>query len=137
MKSFVIAVAAVTLIGHWAIYVHGQNSALRVSLNASYQSERLLKDQIVEYVNVLSQKSIKDESLKTQGYIAGVTDTINRTQVPVGERSEYFAIWHNGYDRGTDAQIQMTSLRQKLTPEPDPESSKPTLREDVPTAVKE
>ena len=70
------------------------------------QKDKINQDQVVELMNKLRDIQIEKETTKSSGYVAGVLDTLQRPD-------HYSAIWHNGYDRGTDVQQQMAQTIEK------------------------
>jgi hypothetical protein len=112
-----VGVAIATLIGHYTLNTQRQISNLVVLVQAADQKERIQADQIRELIAGLQQANQKNETLKTEGYVAGVSDAINKPD-------HYMAIWHQGYDRGSSVQkdVIQASLKPvaEVLPEPTP-----------------
>lgn len=125
-KTFALycGVAVATLIGHWGLNTQQRLANQDIIIKASQTKERIQNDQINELMAGLRQSNQSLESSKTQGYIAGVTDMINRPD-------HYMAIWHNGYDRGSAVQQDVIKANYEgLQPVPEVTESGP-----VPTPI--
>ena len=123
-KTFVILIALATLGTHWEINQQRKISDLQASVELYKGRAIIANDEVHDLLFNLQTANNKSEFLKTQGYVAGVVDEINRSNTKPSERPEYFAIWHNGYDRGTSNQSMMAIYRP-LEPVADCEFSNP------------
>jgi hypothetical protein len=108
-------IAIVTLFGHYVLNSQRHLSNMEFLLKASSAKENIQDDQIRELISDLQQAHQQNESVKTEGYIAGVSDVINKPD-------HYMAIWHQGYDRGSAVQqdIINVSLRTEQKEEETP-----------------
>jgi len=104
-----VGVAIATLIGHYTLNTQREISNLEVLVKAADQKERIQADQIRELIAGLQQANQKNETLKTEGYVAGVSDAINKPD-------HFMAIWHQGYDRGAAVQTDVMNVSLKLKP---------------------
>lgn len=102
-------VALATLIGHAAMYAQTRIEHVEFLLQAADQEQNIQDDQIRELIASLQQSNQSNESLKTQGFIAGALDTVNR-------RDASMAIWHSGYDRGSDVSQQAMNVSLNIPP---------------------
>lgn len=105
MKSvtYFLLIAVGTLAGHYYIYTEGRINRLQSMLNIVEQKDKINNDQVVELMNKLREFQTEKEATKSASYVAGVLDMLSRPD-------HYNAIWHNGYDRGTDVQQQMAKV---------------------------
>jgi hypothetical protein len=117
-----VGVAVATLIGHYTLNTQRHMTNLEVLVRAADQKERIQADQIRELIAGLQQANQKNETLKTEGYVAGVSDAINKPDY-------YMAIWHQGYDRGSAVQADV--IKAGYRPSDLKESSVPTPLEPV------
>lgn len=111
MKSFLVALVAVSVLVHYYFYsenskatlaktiadLENRNSVLRETSQASNQ---IYEDQIRELVTDLQNVTAEKNLAKTEGFIAGAVDATSRPD-------RYQAVWHSGYDRGTENQKEM------------------------------
>jgi hypothetical protein len=109
-----VGVAIATLIGHYALNNQRQMASLEVLVKAGDQKDRIQTDQIRELIYNLQQASQKNETSRNEGFIAGVIDAMQKPD-------HYMAIWHNGYDRGSEVQKEVINASYALKPEPDPQ----------------
>lgn len=107
-RTFIVycTVTVATLIGHYALNSQRQITNLQMLVEVSHQKENIQNDQIVELIASLQQANQRNDALKTEGYVAGISDAINKPD-------HYLAIWHQGYDRGSMVQKDIMSLSSK------------------------
>ena len=103
-----VGVALATLVGHYTLNTQRHMANLEVLVRAADQKERIQADQIRELISNLQQANVKNENLRTEGYVAGVTDMINKPD-------HYMAIWHHGYDRGSSVQTDVIKAGYRPT----------------------
>lgn len=118
-KAFVVGVAVATLCGHWMLNTQRENASLKFLLQAANKKEQIQDDQIRELIYNSQQMITKTESLKAEGFVAGVLDMLNKPE-------HYNAIWHDGYNRGTSVTTDMMKAAYHLKPEPDESGAQPT-----------
>lgn len=102
-----IIVAIVTLAGHYALNAQRHMTHSEFLLKAAEQKEKIQTDQIRELIADLQNAKQKNDSMRTEGYVAGVSDAVNKPD-------HYMAIWHNGYDRGTAVQMDVMNAGLKM-----------------------
>lgn len=105
-----VGVAIATLIGHYGLWTQRKISDMEFLLNAADQKEKIQDDQVNELIASLQQANRTNDSYKTEGYVAGMLDVINKPD-------HYMQVWHNGYDRGAAVQTDMMNVSLKLKPE--------------------
>ena len=113
-KTFAVycGVAIATLVGHYTLNTQRHMTNMEFLLKASDTKERIQNDQIGELISGLQLANQKNESLRTEGYLAGVADVINKPD-------HYMAIWHQGYDRGSAVQADAMNVSMRLKPVPE------------------
>ena len=126
-KTFVILVALATLGIHWEFNNQRKISDLQASLDFNKGRATIANEQVRDLLFNLQTANSTNEFMRTQGYVAGVVDEINRSNTKTTDRPEYMAIWHNGYDRGTATQAMMASYRPTLEPVPDHKMNQPEI----------
>lgn len=126
MLAVYVGVAVVTLIGHYTLNTQRHMANLEVLVRAADQKERIQADQIRELISNLQQANVKNENLRTEGYVAGVMDMINKPD-------HYMAIWHNGYDRGSSVQADL--IKAGYRPQEQPTPLEPVAETDLPETV--
>lgn len=104
-----VGVAIATLLGHYTLWTQRRISDMEFLLNAADQKEKIQDDQVNELIASLQQANRTNDSYKTEGYVAGMLDVINKPD-------HYMSIWHNGYDRGSAVQTDMMNVSLKLKP---------------------
>lgn len=99
-KALVFAgVIAASLILHYGIYLHWKIDYQTQEIFLMEQGRKIQDDQIRDLVMASQQNDSRVESAKTEGYVAGTIDAINK-------KDHYNAIWHHGYDRGVAVQME-------------------------------
>ena len=108
MKSvaYFFLISVVTLVGHYYFYTESKINRIQSMLDIVEQKDKINNDQVIELMNKLREFQIEKEATKSASYVAGVLDMLSRPD-------HYNAIWHNGYDRGTDVQQQMAQTIEK------------------------
>lgn len=102
-----IVVTVVTIVAHYGINLHNRVHQMEMLVKLNGERERIQNDQIQELISLVHNNNQKVESAKTEGYVAGVIDATNRPD-------HYQAVWHNGYDRGTEVQKDVSSIGSAL-----------------------
>jgi hypothetical protein len=103
---FSICFSVVVILAQVIVAQHITISGLQSQLEYAKSACRLSGDQISDMMYQLSQLQDERNFERTQNYIAGVVDTIDR-------RDEFSAIWHDGYSRGTAIQQYAAELDAK------------------------
>ena len=109
---FFILLAAATLFGHYAIRNHYEIKRLEQVVQLSDKARQIESETIRDLMHANRRIGEQNEAEKNAAYVSGVVATINKPD-------HYNAIWHAGYDRGTEVQIlaQSTEPPQKETPQ--------------------
>ena len=105
MKNVIIAVAVGTLFGHYFLNAESEKAQLRQALDISDQKYDIANDQIRDLMYSIRATSNESGAEKQAGYIAGILDGINR-------EDHHLAIWHDGYNRGNDVQVEMAKFTE-------------------------
>lgn len=100
-----LAICVATLFGHYLINVHNEIRQLKFLLSAADQKDRIQTDQVAELISDLRSAEMRNQGSRTEGYVAGVTDMIQKPDY-------YNTIWHNGYSRGSDVAAEAIKAGQ-------------------------
>jgi len=111
-------VAIATLVGHYGLNTQRYMFYADFLLKAADQKEKIQDDQVRELVSSLQQANQRNESMKTEGYVAGAMDVIDRPD-------HYSTIWHEGYNRGSAVQQDVMNVSLKLKSPPVEEAPAP------------
>lgn len=106
MKSFIVSVAAITVVIHACLYADNQRKNMEFLLKSYEQRSRIQDDQIRDLIADLENATLKSEAYRSEGYISGVIDSINR-------KPEFQQIWHRGYDRGVETQMEVEKFSRE------------------------
>ena len=98
-------ISVVTLVGHYYFYTESKINQIQTMLSIVEQKDKINNDQVLELMNKLREFQIEKEATKSASYVAGVLDMLSRPD-------HYNAIWHNGYDRGTDVQQMAVTIKE-------------------------
>ena len=90
-------IAIATLFGHYALNTQRNIEQMKWLIKLSDQKEKIQEDQTIDLMYSLQQATFKGDIHRSEGYVAGVVDGINRPNY-------YKSIWHDGYDRGSSVQ---------------------------------
>jgi hypothetical protein len=118
---FFILLAAATLFGHYAIRNHYETKRLEQIVQLSDKARQIEAETIRDLMHANRRLGEQHEAEKNAAYVSGVVSTIQQPD-------HASAIWHAGYDRGTEVQI----LAQTL---PDPEKEKPVTKTTLPVTL--
>jgi len=106
MFKLYCVVAIATLVVHYGLNTQRYLFYADFLLRAADQKEKIQDDQVRELISSLQQANQRNETMKTEGYVAGAMDVIVRPD-------HYMAIWHEGYDRGSAVQQDVINVSLK------------------------
>lgn len=98
-----VGVAVATLFGHLMLNNQRKIDNLEVLAKAGYAKEKIQDDSIRELIAALQQANYKNETIRSEGYVSGVVDAVNKPNY-------YADIWHKGYDRGASVQEEVMKV---------------------------
>lgn len=108
---FFILLAGITLFGHYAIRNHYETKRLEQLVELSDKARQIESETFRDLMHANQRLGEQNEAEKNAAYVSGVVATINNPDHTT-------AIWHAGYDRGTEVQIlaQSSAMPEKERP---------------------
>lgn len=106
---FFILLAGITLFGHYAIRNHYETKRLEQIVQLSDKARQIESETIRDLMHANRRLGEEHAAEKNSAYVAGVVTAINNPD-------HYNAIWHAGYDRGTEVQILAQTEPEKEKP---------------------
>lgn len=83
------------------LFQQQQIHTLKQDLYLTQKAKEIEQDQSQDLMYQLVQSKLENSSLATKSYVAGVVESVSKPD-------RYFEIWHAGYDRGTQVQLDAT-----------------------------
>jgi len=97
---FIVCTAILTLAAHYCFYIYQKTDQLEMQLRLASQKERIDNDQIRDLIYDKIDLVREKDSMKAQGYVAGLLDGIKR-------ENYWNEVWHDGYNRGSEIRQQI------------------------------
>ena len=98
-------IAVLTLFGHYAINAQGEASRLKQLIELSDKARAIESETIRDLIHSNQRLAEQNASEKNAAYVSGVVTALQKPD-------HYSAIWHSGYDRGTEVQKFAQSIDQ-------------------------
>jgi len=102
-RSWLVAWAVVTLMGHAIIWQWFRIDRLSECLELSHQARRLESEQVRDLMFAFQNAKIEKESVSVRAYVEGVVRGFS-------DEEHYAQIWHDGYDRATAVEAMVKKL---------------------------
>jgi len=129
MKNTLIFLAVLTLFGHYAIQTHFETKRLEQIIGLSDKALKIEADTIRDLMYSNRQTTERYEAEKNASYVSGVVATLTKPD-------HYNAIWHDGYDRGTEVQLMAQESEASQKEETPPQEEEPKVKTFLPVTLK-
>lgn len=103
-KDYLLAIALVTVFAHYILYSQTKISALQNNIDLANTALSIEEESVRDLIYANTLLAQEKESIAAKSYVSGIVNSIKSE-----DHDHYNKIWHDGYDRGSEVQLENIS----------------------------